>query len=261
MSRTSRGLILGAGLLIAALGGAAVSRFVSPSPRSSEQRQSRPIVQIVRQQPGLPDLGELIDRLCPSVAIIVPHDLQIDGTASTAPAAAASAVSADGWLITASGLPQGRLDAVFGALADPTRRAILGRLTHGEATVAELAAPFSVSQPAISRHLKVLERAGLISRTRRATARLSRFVLVDRVCDARSPELVERARPSARHRFDATGPSIGYARDDPRSHRVVWTTSREARGSRPARSAHAPQCTPTMSRSMSSGKFNGSRGM
>lgn len=66
-----------------------------------------------------------------------------------------------------------RLDAVFGALADPTRRAILGRLTRGEASVAELAAPFSVSQPAISRHLKVLERAGLISRTRRATARLS----------------------------------------------------------------------------------------
>ena len=114
MSRTSRGLILGAGLLIAALGGAAVSRFVSPSPRSSEPRQGRPIVQIVRQQPGLPDLGELIDRLCPSVAIIVPHDLQVDGTASTAPAVAASAVSADGWLITASGLPQGRLEAVFG---------------------------------------------------------------------------------------------------------------------------------------------------
>jgi DNA-binding transcriptional ArsR family regulator len=66
-----------------------------------------------------------------------------------------------------------RLDAVFGALADPIRRAILSRLVEGEATVAELAAPFSVSQPAISRHLKVLERAGLISRTRRATARLS----------------------------------------------------------------------------------------
>jgi DNA-binding transcriptional ArsR family regulator len=65
------------------------------------------------------------------------------------------------------------LDAVFGALADPTRRAILTRLAGGEATVAELAAPFSVSQPAISRHLKVLEHAGLISRTRRATARLS----------------------------------------------------------------------------------------
>ncbi|MEO8475855.1 MAG: metalloregulator ArsR/SmtB family transcription factor [Actinomycetota bacterium] len=66
-----------------------------------------------------------------------------------------------------------QLDAVFGALADPTRRAILARLITGEATVTELAAPFSVTQPAISRHLKVLERAGLISRTRRATARLS----------------------------------------------------------------------------------------
>jgi DNA-binding transcriptional ArsR family regulator len=66
-----------------------------------------------------------------------------------------------------------QLDAVFGALADPTRRSILTRLTQGEASVAELAAPFDVSQPAISRHLKVLERAGLISRTRRATARLS----------------------------------------------------------------------------------------
>ncbi len=66
-----------------------------------------------------------------------------------------------------------RLSLVFGALADPTRRAILIRLTEGDATVAELAAPFRVSQPAISRHLKVLETAGLITRTRRATARLS----------------------------------------------------------------------------------------
>ena len=66
-----------------------------------------------------------------------------------------------------------QLSRVFGALADPTRRAILNRLTQGEATVAELAAPFRVSQPAISRHLKVLEDAGLISRSRRATARLS----------------------------------------------------------------------------------------
>jgi DNA-binding transcriptional ArsR family regulator len=68
-----------------------------------------------------------------------------------------------------------QLDAVFGALADPTRRAILARLADGEANVAELTAPFGVSQPAISRHLKVLERAGLISRSRRATARLSRL--------------------------------------------------------------------------------------
>lgn len=66
-----------------------------------------------------------------------------------------------------------QLSVVFGALADPTRRAILSQLTDGDATVAELAAPFSVSQPAISRHLKVLEQAGLISRRRRATARLS----------------------------------------------------------------------------------------
>ena len=65
------------------------------------------------------------------------------------------------------------LSSVFGALSDPTRRAILARLTEGDLTVGELSAPFSVSQPAISRHLKVLEGAGLISRTRRATARLS----------------------------------------------------------------------------------------
>ena len=56
-----------------------------------------------------------------------------------------------------------RLDATFAALADPTRRAILGRLAKGEASVAELAKPFKMSQPAISKHLKVLERAGLIS--------------------------------------------------------------------------------------------------
>jgi DNA-binding transcriptional ArsR family regulator len=68
-----------------------------------------------------------------------------------------------------------QLDSVFNALADPTRRAILARLTAGEANVAELAAPFRMSQPAVSRHLKVLEQAGLISRHRRATARLSRL--------------------------------------------------------------------------------------
>jgi DNA-binding transcriptional ArsR family regulator len=69
----------------------------------------------------------------------------------------------------------GSLDAVFGALADPTRRAILVRLTQGEATVSDLVRPFTISQPAISRHLKVLEHAGLISRSRRATARLSKL--------------------------------------------------------------------------------------
>jgi len=64
-----------------------------------------------------------------------------------------------------------RLDATFTALADPTRRAILARLAKGEASVMELAAPFAMSQPAISKHLKVLERAGLISRGRDAQRR------------------------------------------------------------------------------------------
>ena len=67
------------------------------------------------------------------------------------------------------------LDATFAALADPTRRAILARLASGEASVAELAAPFEMSQPAISKHLKVLERAGLISRKRDAQRRPSRL--------------------------------------------------------------------------------------
>jgi len=60
-------------------------------------------------------------------------------------------------------IPNDQLDATFFALADPTRRAILARLSEGEASVGELAAPFDVSQPAISKHLKVLERAGLVS--------------------------------------------------------------------------------------------------
>jgi DNA-binding transcriptional ArsR family regulator len=63
------------------------------------------------------------------------------------------------------------LDATFAALADPTRRAILARLAAGEASVTELAAPFDMSQPAISKHLKVLERAGLITRGREAQRR------------------------------------------------------------------------------------------
>ena len=66
-----------------------------------------------------------------------------------------------------------QLSGVFAALADPTRRAILRQLRAGDATVAELAAPYTMSQPAVSKHLKVLEQAGLISRSRRATARLS----------------------------------------------------------------------------------------
>jgi DNA-binding transcriptional ArsR family regulator len=68
-----------------------------------------------------------------------------------------------------------RLDATFAALADPTRRAILARLALGEASVMELAEPFAMSQPAISKHLKVLERAGLVSRGRDAQRRPCRL--------------------------------------------------------------------------------------
>jgi DNA-binding transcriptional ArsR family regulator len=68
-----------------------------------------------------------------------------------------------------------QLSTVFSALADPTRRAILGRLATGEATVNALAEPFDISLPAISRHLKVLEGAGLISRTRSAQSRPCRL--------------------------------------------------------------------------------------
>ena len=67
------------------------------------------------------------------------------------------------------------LDATFAALADPTRRAILARLASGEASVTELARPFAISQPAISKHLRVLERAGLISRGRDAQRRPCRI--------------------------------------------------------------------------------------
>ena len=68
-----------------------------------------------------------------------------------------------------------RLSRTFGALADPTRRAILARLSSGEATVTELAEPFAMSLPAVSKHLKVLERAGLITRGREAQWRPCRL--------------------------------------------------------------------------------------
>jgi DNA-binding transcriptional ArsR family regulator len=72
-------------------------------------------------------------------------------------------------------MPADQLSSTFAALADPTRRAILARLKSGEATVTELAKPFDISGPAISRHLKVLERAGLISRGREAQWRPRRL--------------------------------------------------------------------------------------
>lgn len=73
------------------------------------------------------------------------------------------------------GYGQGNLDSTFAALADPTRRAILARLASGEASVNDLAEPFDMTQPAVSKHLKVLERAGLISRGRDAQRRPRRL--------------------------------------------------------------------------------------
>ncbi|MFG1658636.1 ArsR/SmtB family transcription factor [Micromonospora chersina] len=70
-------------------------------------------------------------------------------------------------------MAEDRLSVIFAALADPTRRAILARLAEGDATVSELAEPFAISLPAISRHLKVLEHAGLITRSRSAQWRSS----------------------------------------------------------------------------------------
>ena len=90
------------------------------------------------------------------------------------------------------------LDAAFSALADPTRRAILARLALGEAGVMELAEPFEITQPAVSRHLKVLQQAGLISRGRDASAPASR----------RTKPLILR-RSSA---WRASGADVAHAR-------------------------------------------------
>ena len=99
-------------------------------------------------------------------------------------------------------MSQDQLDATFAALADPTRRAIVARLARGDATVGELAAPFAMSLPAISRHLKVLERSGLISRSRQAQFR---------PCHLERPALdgaagwIEENRRIWQERFDQLG--------------------------------------------------------
>jgi DNA-binding transcriptional ArsR family regulator len=96
-----------------------------------------------------------------------------------------------------------RLDATFAALADPTRRAILARLSSGEVSVMELAAPFAMSQPAISKHLKVLERAGLVSRSRDAQRRPVRVVAQPLVEATEWLEDYRRTLESSFERLDA----------------------------------------------------------
>ena len=108
------------------------------------------------------------------------------------------------------------LDATFAALADPTRRAILARLASGEASVTELAAPFAMSQPAISKHLKVLERAGLISRGRDAQRRPRRLEprpLAD------ATDWLERYRQAWEGRFQRLDALLEEMKKTPRKRR------------------------------------------
>jgi DNA-binding transcriptional ArsR family regulator len=108
--------------------------------------------------------------------------------------------------------PAEHLDATFAALADPTRRKIVARLAQGDATVNELAAPFEMTLPAISKHLKMLERCGLISRTRQAQFRpchLERAVLDGAV------EWIEEHRRVWTERFDKLDEHLRVIQADP----------------------------------------------
>ena len=108
-----------------------------------------------------------------------------------------------------------QMSAVFGALADPTRRAILARLAQGDASVMELAAPFSVSQPAISKHLKVLEHAGLISRGRDAQWRPARLE-ADRLREA--TKWMERYRVFWEKSLDRLDEHLRVMQQEERTH-------------------------------------------
>jgi DNA-binding transcriptional ArsR family regulator len=110
-------------------------------------------------------------------------------------------------------MPADQLDRTFAALADPTRRAILGRLAEGEATVNELAGPFPISVQAVSKHLKVLEHAGLITRGRSAQLRPSRLhgaAFKDAV------EWLEKYRPFWEASFDQLDARLRRIDEDPR---------------------------------------------
>jgi DNA-binding transcriptional ArsR family regulator len=114
-----------------------------------------------------------------------------------------------------------RLDATFAALADPTRRAILARLASGDASVAELAKPFAMSQPAISKHLKVLERAGLISHRRdqqrrpRRIEAAARSQPLDRALPPDLGEELPAPRRPARRAASAAGTPRPHSRAAP----------------------------------------------
>ena len=109
-----------------------------------------------------------------------------------------------------------RLDATFAALADPTRRAILARLVRGDASVMELADPFAMTQPAISKHLKVLERAGLISRGRDAQRRPCRL---DGRPLAEADQWLQKYRQSWERSFERLDALLDEMKSNPRETR------------------------------------------
>ena len=110
-----------------------------------------------------------------------------------------------------------RLDATFAALADPTRRAILARLAQGEASVAELSKPFAMTQPAISKHLKVLEKAGMIISTE-AGQRRPRRIAAAPLAEANA--WIENYRQLWEHRYSALDELLGHMQAaSPRSKR------------------------------------------
>ena len=121
------------------------------------------------------------------------------------------------WLsmVKYSGTPPDRLTATFSALADPTRRAILARLSKGVASVTELAEPFEISLPAISKHLKVLERAGLIARSREAQWRPCR---IEAGPLKEVDEWVERYRRIWEEKFDRLDEYLRELRDKEKRH-------------------------------------------
>src|SRR3954449_13085683 len=126
-----------------------------------------------------------------------------------------------------------RLDETFAALANPTRRAILARLAQGEAGVNELAEPFALTLPAISKHIKVLERAGLVVRSRRAQ---SRPCALDPAPLAEVSTWAEQYRPVWEARFDQLNHYLHRA-PPPRLHRVA--VRRSGPGADTGRGGHA----------------------
>jgi DNA-binding transcriptional ArsR family regulator len=107
------------------------------------------------------------------------------------------------------------LSTIFAALADPTRRALLQRLSTGDANVADLAEPFAMSQPAVSKHLRVLEHAGLISRSRKATARYSHLE-AEPLREA--TEYMERYRQFWNQSFDKLDAALAAYTDEEENH-------------------------------------------